>query len=154
MVTARIIRATAAPEMNATSAELRQMLDNTRRTLYDISLKHAEETMEISSASIARPSPGMAQGIYELRGSQARVKVAAQMPLHDSEAGPFSFNVLISHKPSPSGEFVDVYGPISGSAGEMDRLVSDAIGLARRFQTDEELRAFLREDQASCAVKT
>ena len=58
----------------STSAELRQMLDSTRRILYDISLKHAEETGEISSASIARLSPGIAQGVYELRGLASACK--------------------------------------------------------------------------------
>jgi hypothetical protein len=88
-------------------------------------------------------------GFYSIAEPQTifvKVPIRASSPAgtpQDLERDQFDFSVLINYEPI-SSKYVNVHGPALGSADDIGRAVSAAVGLAKRFQTNKDLKAFLR----------
>jgi hypothetical protein len=114
--------------------------------LTNIGIRHRIEIQR----SVTSPGVSLdnAEGFYDLLGWPSRyVKVSIPIPSSEHpqnlEMDRFDFNVLIGYGPS-TPKFVNFHGPALGSANDINERVSDAIGLAKRFQNCEELQTFLR----------
>jgi hypothetical protein len=109
---------------------------------------------EFSSSAIGPDTlPNAATGFYSFRSCpdgalSPHLKIIVSIPqsagtTRSQEAERFDFSVLAYYGPDPT-EYVDVYGKLSSPAHDIDGSVSDAVRLAKQFQSPDCLQKFLR----------
>ena len=82
--------------------------------------------------------------LYELSSPYVKVDIPITSPTGTSQdPGKYDFRGSISYG-CDTTDYVDVYGHLSGSTGELCVKVSEAFELAKRFQSNESLQKFLR----------